>query len=172
MLTDIYVGGISPFKGGGNAGIVPAGILQQHISQIRCLVNAHATGTQGTNIFLEQIMVRRIVQIDSIRARHVEFETPQRVGGARCLTNAVWEITRRHHVPVNHRRVDDLSVIAPAGKHGIAVFLEIAAVTHCLWHNIFAYQRSRHIPRRVDHDVVQRTVHQRRLAAGPTDDNP
>ncbi|MNP39843.1 hypothetical protein D3C76_1334330 [compost metagenome] len=117
-------------------------------------------------------MVRRVVQIDGVRTRHVEFKTPQRVGRSRSLADPVREVAGRHHIPVDHCRVDHLSIVAPAGKHGITVFLEVAAVTHRLRHNVFAHQRGRHVPRRVNYHIVQRTVHQRRLAAGPPYDHP
>ena len=115
-----------------------------HLGVLGRILHPHAAVAVGARVVREQVLVRRVVLVDQEAVREVEADAAERVGFARRLGDV--------HAAV----AVVLDLEAHARQHG-RILLQRRQI-------FVVHDRRRHVPGRVDGDVLHRLGQQRRRA--------
>ena len=140
-------------------------VREQRRGELHRVLHPHAAVAVGAVGAGEQRLRRRVVQVDVVLVGEEELDLAQRIAGAGALADAeVVDVGRR---PVDRRGVDH-----PAARQQLHVLAgEIAGVGREMRRDLVLRDRGRHVPVRVDDDVLDLVGEDRGLVLGRADDD-
>ena len=101
--------------------VVGCGTCAEHPGREAAIVlQPHAAVAEPAVVLREQLLVRRVVQVDAVIVGHLELHVAHRIPRPRQLADAGSvgsDLARRDRLPVDRLGIDDLGVGRPVGQH-------------------------------------------------------
>src|SRR6185312_2269623 len=126
-------------------------LLEEDFRELDRVTHAHATVAEHPNAFVEQALVRCVVQIDRVTVREQEFDDAERIAATRWLINM--EISDVGAIPVDVPRIDPASI----ALHYKSLPPERIAAGPEAWEKFFDLDGIRHVPTGLRNDGAHRT---------------
>ena len=149
--------------------LVPMGVVLQHgLRQRQRIFNADAAGTEGALGEAEQAACRSIVQIDRVHVGEHEGDAPEGIVRSGLLTQEIGKARAFDFAPVERAgiywatvEVDELEFLG----------LQIVRVLTQLGQNVLTQDGRRHGPARIQFNIGQAVLENRRLTKRLADDH-
>src|SRR4029453_2956273 len=119
-------------------------VLERPFGKRNGIFYTHAAMTEVASAFVEQLCRRRCMQVNIRLVRDHELDEPQRVPGARALSQS--KRPALESCEVLRCRLDSSSVLTRPPQDFHVLTLEVLGIASKLWQNLVAHNRLRNVP--------------------------